>query len=181
MEIRFVIGNLTKMEVEAIVNPANSEGEMGGGVAAAIKRSGGKAIEDEAMQKAPIPIGSAILTDAGRLPCQFVIHSPTMKMPVQRTSTENIGKALLAALWIARDYGIASLAVPGMGTGTGRVDVHDAAEAMIAVVRKVEQGIALKELIFVDQNKAMVAAWESCWAPPPVEEEQSASDTGTPD
>jgi len=177
MEIRFLVGDLTQMEVEAIVNPANSEGEMGGGVAATVKRAGGKAIEAEAMQQAPIALGRAIITDAGRLPCQFVIHAPTMKMPVQRTSVENVRKAMLAALQIASDYKIESLAVPGMGTGTGKVGVEEAAAAMIEATKTLEPRCTFKKLIFVDQNEELVRAWESCWNPQPGKEEAQEDDS----
>jgi len=57
VKIRVVRGDITKMEVEAIVNPANSLLVMGGGVAGAIKRAGGKEIEEEAVKHAPIPVG----------------------------------------------------------------------------------------------------------------------------
>ncbi len=172
MDVQFLVGNLIKLEVDAIVNPANSEGEMGGGVAAAIKKGGGAVIEKEAMEKAPIPIGKAVLTTSGKLKCQFIVHVPTMKVPVQKTSVENISRATLAALRTAREYDFETLAMPGMGTGSGKVPVTDAAAAMIETIKKYFTGqTRLKELILVDKNKEMVAAWETSWYQP---EEQEA-------
>jgi len=164
MEVRFIVGDITKLEVDAIVNPANSEGEMGGGLAAVLKRAAGKKIELEAMEQAPIPIGKAIATSAGKLKCDYVFHSPTMMVPVQRTSVENIQKATQAALQLAKEYEIKKLAIPGMGTGTGRVAPVDAAASMIEVILKfsLSRNI-LEELILVDKNEDMVAAWEQCW------------------
>ncbi len=170
MEVRFVVGNLTKMEVEAIVNPANSEGEMGGGVAAAIKRAGGKQIEFEAMERAPIPIGRTVVTSAGKMPCEYVVHAPTMKMPLQRTDADKIRKAMKAALQVASELEIKSLAVPGMGTGTGKVPKEEAARAMVEVAKKYD-GTTLQELTFVDLDQEMVQALEACWFPTPAGEE----------
>lgn len=172
MEIRFEVGDLTKIAAEAIVNPANSEGEMGGGVAGAIRKRGGKRIEQEAMELAPIPIGEAVLTTAGgKLACDYVIHAPTMEVPVQKTSVNNIRKAMKAALTLAREEEIKSLAIPGMGTGTGRVPVDEAAKAMIAVLKESPALTEhLDELILVDMNPDMVAAWQRFW----TEEETGA-------
>ncbi|MFQ5824928.1 MAG: macro domain-containing protein [bacterium] len=164
MEIQFLVGDLTKLEVEAIVNPANSEGEMGGGVAGAIKKAGGKIIEEEAMEQAPIPIGKAVITTSGKLKCDFVIHAPTMEAPVQRTTLDKIFKAVYAALQAAVDFGIESLAIPGMGTGTGRVPVEEAAKAMTDAIKEYKSSSKhIKKLILVDQNEAMVQAWENAW------------------
>lgn len=164
MEVHFKVGDLTKMEVEAIVNPANSEGEMGGGVAYAIKKAGGKEIEEEVMKQAPIPIGKAVITTAGSLKCQFVIHAPTMETPVQHTSVEKISNAVCAALQMAKGYEIKSLAIPGMGTGCGRVPPEEAAVAMIDTLREFQSSSSiLKKVIFVDLKKAMVQAWEQAW------------------
>ncbi len=172
MDVEFVVGDLLKIEVEAIVNPANSEGEMGGGVAAVIKKKGGRKIEEEAMAQAPIPVGKAIATAAGKLSCEFVVHAPTMKVPVQRTSRENITAAVRAALDVACDYGIHTLALPGMGTGVGRVPHDEAARAMIEALRHHKQaGSMLSRVVFVDREKAMVEAWQSVWQPQPVAEE----------
>ncbi|MEA3458041.1 MAG: macro domain-containing protein, partial [Candidatus Thermoplasmatota archaeon] len=79
-------GDITQIDCDAIINPANSFGYMGGGVAGAIKRVGGKEIESEAVNKAPIVVGKAIATTAGDLPYEYVIHAPTMKRPAMRTS-----------------------------------------------------------------------------------------------
>ena len=93
MKITVLQGDLTKLKVDAIVNPANSFGEMGGGVAGVIRRIGGEEIEREAVRQAPIPIGKAVVTTAGSLPCKKVIHAPTMVNPSERTDTASVRKA----------------------------------------------------------------------------------------
>ena len=74
-------GDLTVLFVDAIVNPANTGGSMGGGVAGAIKRAGGTVIEERAMAAAPIALGTATVTEAGSLHNLFVIHAPTVDEP----------------------------------------------------------------------------------------------------
>jgi O-acetyl-ADP-ribose deacetylase (regulator of RNase III) len=116
------------------------------------------------MKQAPIPMGTAVFTNAGSLKCQFVIHAPTMEAPVQRTSAEKISRAVRAALLMAKEYEIQSLAMPGMGTGCGRVPPEEAAAAMIDALREFQPSSSnLKRVIFVDLKRAMVQAWENAW------------------
>ncbi len=174
MEVRFLVGDITKLEVDAIVIPANSEGEMGGGVAAAIRKSGGKKIEKEAMDLAPIPLGNAVVTSAGKLKCEYVIHAPTTMVPVQRTSAEKIFRAVAAALQVSTELSIKKLAIPGMGTGTGRVPIADATKAIADAIRRFANlSNAISEIIFVDKNKELVQAMENDWnyTTPEIEDE----------
>ncbi len=151
-------GDLTQLRVDAIVNPANSFGKMGGGVAGAIRRAGGKEIEAEAVARAPIPVGQAVATTAGKLPAQYVIHAPTMEKPTQRTSVEKVKQAVAAALRTADALGLRTLAFPGMGTGVGKVPPREAAEAMVSVIRSFSPG-SLQRVILVDRNKRMVESF----------------------
>src|SRR5260370_32717250 len=98
MEIVAQQGDITKVKADAVVNPATSLGEMGGGVAGALRRVGGAEIEKEAMAQAPIPVGEAVQTAAGQLPFRYVIHAPTMEKPAEPTTVDKIRKATLAAL-----------------------------------------------------------------------------------
>ncbi len=133
--VEVVKGDITEVEVDAIVNPSNSYGLMGGGVALAIKRKGGEEIEREAMARAPIPVGCAAVTTAGRLRAKAVIHASTMREPAQRCSTEDVRRATRAALECALEHGFRSLAFPGMGTGVGGVPPQEAAMAMAEVLQ----------------------------------------------
>ena len=132
-------GDITKSTLDAIVNPANSLLVMGGGVAGAIKRAGGEIIEKEALRFAPIPVGEAVVTSAGRLKAKYVIHAPTMERPAMPTSKEKVSKATLAALKKAFELGVNSIALPAMGAGVGGLSIRDSIEAML------EQIIAWKE------------------------------------
>ncbi|MFH1978756.1 MAG: macro domain-containing protein [Candidatus Aenigmatarchaeota archaeon] len=129
-------GDITHIQADALVNPSNSYGLMGGGVALVIKQVGGQEIEDEAVKKVPIHVGFAVETTGGQLPVKYVIHSSTMEEPAQRISTENVEKAMFAALELAKKLGIKKLTVPGLGTGVGRVNPEDAAKTMVQEARK---------------------------------------------
>ncbi|MCX8202784.1 MAG: macro domain-containing protein, partial [Nitrososphaeria archaeon] len=75
VRLRVYVGDITKEQSDAIVVPANSLMLMGGGVAGAVKRAGGQAIEDEARRKAPVPVGEAVVTSPGRLSCRTVSYT----------------------------------------------------------------------------------------------------------
>jgi len=150
-------GDITQIRCDAIVNPANSFGYMGGGVAGAIKRIGGVEIEKEAIGKAPIDVGKAISTTAGSLPCSYVIHAPTMKRPAMRIDVENVRKAIKAALELARNLNIKSVAIPGMGTGVGGVSYKDAAQVMVSIAKEFSD--AFDKIILVDRNDGMIESF----------------------
>lgn len=97
VKISVITGDITKLKVDAIVNPANSMLLMGGGVAGAIKKVGGKEIEDEALKSAPISVGEAIATNAGKLKAKYVIHAPTMEKPAMQTTVDNVKLAMEGA------------------------------------------------------------------------------------
>jgi O-acetyl-ADP-ribose deacetylase (regulator of RNase III) len=142
-----VKGDITALRVDAVVNPANSLMIMGGGVAGAIKRAGGEEIEREAMSKAPVPVGEAIVTTAGRLPAKAVIHAPTMERPAMRIPLENAVKATRAALKVAAEEGFQSIALPAMGAGVGGLSVRDVSREMARIAREAEGGPRLIVLV----------------------------------
>src|SRR3954471_6517573 len=138
MEIVAQQGDITKIKADAVVNAANSRGEMGGGVSGALRQAGGSEIEKEAMSRAPIPVGEAIFTTAGTLPFKGIVHAPTMEQPAQTTTVDKVRKATLAALICADSYGVKILGMPGMGTGVGAVSPGAAADAMVETLRTYE-------------------------------------------
>ncbi len=162
-DIVVVIADITTMDVDAIVNPANTLMIMGGGVAGAIKRVGGTEIEDEARRHAPVPIGSAIATGAGKLKAKYVIHSPTVERPGMRTTPENVRLATRAALNKARELGLATIALPGMGTGVGGLSYSEASKIMVdEIVKHVSEGTTLRIIYLVSLGKDL--AEEFCKA-----------------
>ncbi len=135
MQVHLAKTDITTMPVDAVVNPANSLGIMGGGVAGALSRKGGPSIQREAMSMAPIAVGAAVVTNAGQLPSKHVIHAPTMEEPGTKVAVENVRRATRAALLAAAHHGFDLVAIPGMGTGLGGVDPSDAARAIVDELR----------------------------------------------
>lgn len=90
VKITVTIGDITVQQADAIVNPANSQLTMGGGAAGAIKRAGGNEIECQAIKRAPIPVGKAVATTAGRLKAKYVIHALTMQRPAMSTDNGSV-------------------------------------------------------------------------------------------
>lgn len=158
MEIEVVQGSILEVAAEAIVNPANSRGEMGGGVAGVIKRAAGQAVEDEAVAQAPIPVGQAVATSGGKTRFTVVIHAPTMTRPAERIPIANVAQATRAALRLADERGVTSLAMPGMGTGVGAVPPDDAARAMVGELLAFTPR-RLARVMLVDLQEQMVEAW----------------------
>ena len=152
-------GDLTQISCDAIVNPANSFGYMGGGVAGAIKRVGGVEIENEAIAKAPIPVGTAVETTAENLPCTFVIHAPTMEQPAMRIGVDNVRDATRAALELGVKLNLKSIAIPGMGTGVGGVPVEDAAQAIVSIAKTFEN--SFETIYLIDRNEDMVDSFNN--------------------
>lgn len=148
-EIKIIEGDITQLKVDAIVNAANNKLVMGGGVAGAIKKKGGKIIEDEAVKKGPIKIGEAIFTSGGSLPARYVIHAATMGMDF-KTDEDKIRDSCKNALMIAEDLKIKSVAFPALGCGVGGFPLLAAAKIMAQEVMKHlrENKSGLKEIIF---------------------------------
>ena len=157
MSIVIKKGDITSVKCDAIVNPANSFGYMGDGVAGAIKRKGGIEIEKEAVGKAPIKVGSAIATTSGKLGCKYVIHAPTMEKPAMRIGVKNVELAVNAALGLAKKLDVKTIAIPGMGTGVGGVAEDEAARVILGVIKKYEGDF--DEILLVDISDKMISAF----------------------
>ncbi len=130
--IEIIQGDITKQEVDAIVNAANNHLWMGAGTAGAIVRAGGREIEDEAIRQGPIEVGEAVVTGPGNLSCRHVIHAAAMGQDLH-TSADKIRASTDNALKRGEELGISSIAFPALGTGVGGFDYEQAAEIMLTV------------------------------------------------
>ena len=147
--ISILQGDITAVEADAIVNAANNRLWMGGGVAGAIKRKGGKSIEDEAVRLGPIPIGEAVATTAGNLNAKYVIHAAGMGTDL-RTDEEKIKNATLNSLIKADELGIESIAFPSIGTGVGGFPMDKAADIMLqTTITHIKGRTTLRKVTFV--------------------------------
>jgi len=127
-------GDITEYEVDAIVNAANSQLSMGAGVASAIKRKGGTIVEEDALRQGPIEAGEVVVTTAGNLPANYVIHAAVMGADL-RSSADLVRRATLNTLRRAEELRLHTLAFPAFGTGVGRLAPKEAATAMVEALR----------------------------------------------
>ena len=146
MEIEVLQADVTRLEVDAIANAANTQLMHGGGVAGAISRAGGPEVQRESTEKAPIGLGEAVETSAGDMPARYVIHAATMELGGP-TSAEIIERATASTLAKAEELGCRSLALVAFGTGVGGFPLDRAAEIMVGAVRRHQPG-ALEHVIF---------------------------------
>jgi O-acetyl-ADP-ribose deacetylase (regulator of RNase III)/ADP-ribose pyrophosphatase YjhB (NUDIX family) len=160
-EIKVLMGDITELRVDAIVNAANNQLLMGGGVAGAIKRKGGLVIEEEALGKGPVEIGQAIATGAGELAAKYVIHAATMGMDF-KTDEIKIRNATRNALYAAQQLKIFSVAFPALGCGTGGFALLASAKIMAQeCLRHLRQKEStLKEIIFCLNNQEAFAVFK---------------------
>jgi O-acetyl-ADP-ribose deacetylase (regulator of RNase III) len=159
MEVHVAHADIISIPADAIVNPANSQGIMGSGVAGAIRRVGGNEIQAEAMSHAPIAVGAACITTAGNLPAKAVIHAPTMANPGDRIGAENVRRATRAVLIAAMAGQYKVLAIPGMGQ-SGGVPKKEAARAIVQEIRAHKKAFP-QTIYLVDSDEQMVEAFEA--------------------
>ena len=152
--------DITALEVDAIANAANTQLQHGGGVAGAIRRAGGSAIQRESDEKAPIGLGEAVETSGGNMPCRWVIHAATMELGGP-TSADIIRDATASTLAKADELGARSLALVAFGTGVGGFPLAQAAEIEVEEVRRhLEAGSRLERIVFAVRGEAAREAFE---------------------
>ena len=136
-ELEVAQADVTKLEVDAIANAANTQLAHGGGVAGAISRAGGPEVQRESDEKAPIGLGEAVETTAGDMPARWVIHAATMELGGP-TSPDIIERATRSTLAKAEELGARSLALVAFGTGVGGFPLDEAARIMVSAAREHE-------------------------------------------
>ena len=147
--IEILQGDLTEMGVDAIVNAANNDLQLGGGVAGAIRRKGGSAIQAECDEIGTIPVGGAAITTGGDLKARYVIHAASMQLG-GRTEALALRSSTAHALRIAAQKGLRTIAFPAVGTGIAGFPMRDCAEIMLTeVARHFEQPTTLEKVSFV--------------------------------
>ena len=152
--------DITRLEVDAIANAANTNLAHGGGVAGAIVRAGGRSIQEESSELAPIGLGEAVPTGAGDLPCRWVIHAATMHLGGP-TSAEIIRSATAATLRVADELGCRSLALVAFGTGVGGFPLVEAAAIEVDEVRgHLAGGSGLQRIVFAVRGEDAAAVFD---------------------
>ena len=153
--------DITKLEVDAIANAANTRLRHGGGVAGAISRAGGPSVQAESDKRAPIELGEAVETSAGEMPCRWVIHAATMELGGP-TSAEIIRRATVSTLAKADELGAKSVALVAFGTGVGGFPLDRAAEIEVEEVRRhLDSGSSIERVVFAVRGDDADAAFRS--------------------
>jgi O-acetyl-ADP-ribose deacetylase (regulator of RNase III) len=131
-KLRLLNDNIVLLDVEAIVNAANTSLVLGGGVAGAIKRFGGPTIQEECHRVGPIKVGDAVATGAGDLKAKYVIHAAG---PVygEGKADEKLARATLSCLNIAKNKKMKDIAFPAISTGIFRFPLNRCSEIMLKV------------------------------------------------
>jgi O-acetyl-ADP-ribose deacetylase len=159
IELEVRQADVAKLEVDAITNAADTELRHGGGVAAAISRAGGPAVQRESNDKAPIGLGEAVETTAGEMPARYVIHAATMDIGGP-TSAKIIARATRSTLRTAEELGCRSLALVAFGTGVGGFPLDEAARLMVDAVRQ-HRSCSLDRVVFAVHGAAAEQAFRS--------------------
>ena len=142
-------GDLTIQDVDAIVNAANNDLELGGGVAGAIARAGGPAIQAECRAIRSIEVGDAAITGGGALRARHVIHAASMRLG-GHTTAESLRRSTRRSLEIADQHGLHSIAFPAIGTGIAHFPMADCARIMMEeVVALAPTATSLRDVRFV--------------------------------
>jgi O-acetyl-ADP-ribose deacetylase len=157
-------GDLTEMDVDAIVNAANNDLQLGGGVAGAIRRKGGEAIQRECDAIGSIPVGGAAITSGGQLRARHVIHAASMQLGGS-TTARALRSSTAHSLRIAAEKGLCSIAFPAVGTGIAGFPVSECAQIMLReVVEHLKAPTSLEKIHFVLFDTAALAEFEKAWA-----------------
>ena len=152
-------GDICDLEVDAIVSPAATSLWMSNGVAGEIKRAGGDAIEFAALRQAPVELGDAIVTPAGRLAAKVVIHAVSLERD-RRTNATAIDHAVRNAMARVRELGLQSVAFPALGTGIGGFPLEEAAQiAVTAVSEELEASPGVEHVVFALRGAAAYDAF----------------------
>ena len=164
MGVEVLDTDITTLAVDAIANAANTRLLHGGGVAGAISRAGGPAVQAESDEKAPIGLGEAVETTAGDMPARWVIHAATMELGGP-TSADVIRRATAATLDRAEQLGARSLALVAFGTGVGGFPLDEAARIEVKEVRRhLDGGSKLERVVFAVHGDAARQAFEAALA-----------------
>jgi len=155
--LQVVCGDITKLKVDAVVNAANGYiGVMGAGVAKAIRDAGGVEIEKEARylcSRYKFNPGTTYYTKAGNLNCRYIIHAVTMKYPAERCSLDTVRQCLYAVFARAKKLNCKTIAVPGLGTRTGKAPLKEVAGIYKTIIPQLEKQYDIEAIVCdVDPN-----------------------------
>jgi O-acetyl-ADP-ribose deacetylase len=162
-KVTLLQGDLTEMDTDAIVNAANNDLQLGGGVAGAIRRKGGEAVQKECDEIGSIPVGGAAITTGGNLKARYVIHAASMQLG-GRTTPQALRTSTAYSLRVAEEKGLKSIAFPAVGTGIAGFPMQECAEIMLReVLDHLKRGSSLEKVYFVLFDSGSLKTFEKVW------------------
>ncbi len=174
-QLKMFRGDITSVDADAIINSANNDLLLGGGVSGAISRIAGPAVQEECHKIGTIPLGTAAATTAGNLKAQWIIHAAVNPLGLW-ADAKSVRNAMRASLVKASELGVKRLAMPALGTGTGALPVARCADIILEEVLKHCEGdqTSLEEVTFVLYDEKPFAIFDERYrikvlgeAPPP--------------
>ena len=146
--LELVQGDITEMETDAIVNAANAQLVLGGGVAGAINKKGGPAIQEECNRIGGTHVGGAVITTGGNLKARHVIHAVGPRMG-EGDEDRKLGDATLNSLEVGDQHNLRSISFPAISTGIFGYPVDRCARIMLSIVIRYLKGeTGLRQVVF---------------------------------
>jgi len=146
--LELIQGDITEMDTDAIVNAANAQLILGGGVAGAIRKKGGPQIQEECDRIGGTFVGGAVITTGGRLQARHIIHAVGPQMG-EGNEDEKLRNATLNSLKVADEHGLKSIAFPAISTGIFGFPIQRCAEIMLTTaVEYLRGGTGLERVVF---------------------------------
>lgn len=146
--LELIEGDITTLELDSIVNPANEQLQLGSGVAGAILARGGASIQAECDRIGSTPVGTAVMTGAGDLPAKQVIHAVGPQMG-EGDEDRKLASAVRAALALSDRNGLRSIALPAISTGVFGFPMDRAARIILTEIHRYLQGGTKLEKVVV--------------------------------
>ena len=157
-------GDITEMDVDAIVNAANNDLILGAGVAGAIYRKGGETIQQECNEIGSIPLGYAAITGAGNLKSRFVIHAASMSLGGERTTAKTLRTSTAHSLRLAAERKLKTIAFPAVGTGVSGFPMDECAQIMLSEsLQHLKGETSLQSVYFVLFDARARDVFQSAW------------------
>ena len=146
--IKIVQGDITDLGTDVIVNAANAQLILGGGVAGAIRLKGGPKIQEECNEIGGTFVGGAVITTGGNLNAKHVIHAVGPRMG-EGDEDSKLTNAVLNSLKLTDEHGLKTIAFPAISTGIFGYPIEKCAKIMIFTTKKYLAGeTQIKEVIF---------------------------------
>jgi O-acetyl-ADP-ribose deacetylase (regulator of RNase III) len=157
-------GDITEMDVDAIVNAANNDLVLGAGVAGAILRKGGTSIQEECNEIGSIPVGYAAITGAGKLKARYVIHAASMGLGDLPTTSKTLRTSTAHSLRLAAERGLKTIAFPAVGTGVSGFPLDECAQIMLGeAAQHLRTETSLERIHFVLFDDRARDTFERIW------------------